>query len=345
MVVGAGGGRRWPRRCRTRRRLRSRVPPGRRPPLGAVAHIEHGVIESAYGSHGVRNPLSRSTIPGNTSTNRSTSTGSVDQPTDTRNDRSASTPIASNTETARASPTSTTIPNVRPRRADRVRAGSARPRRPPLRGTRRWGAVRGPRAVEALDAVDQIGHAAAVEVSAACAPISAARSVAAHAAPKPTHAGTSSMPATPRRAPRAADEQADEKRSPRRTSSAPARRAAQLVRSERAQVDVVREVDREMPGGRGRVDVHDAPATRAILADLARRLRGAHLVVRELDPDESVSGRTAAITSAASKRPVRSTPTTVTSSAPAGAASRTLECSTAWSRRDRDGRALRRSRC
>ena len=63
-----------------------------------VAHVEDRVIEPAYGStHAVRNPLSRSTIPGNTSTKRATSAGCDDQPTEIRNECSASTPIAVST--------------------------------------------------------------------------------------------------------------------------------------------------------------------------------------------------------------------------------------------------------
>ena len=48
-------------------------------------------------SRDYRRPRNRSTIPGKTSTNRSTSASVDDQPTETRSERSASTPIAAST--------------------------------------------------------------------------------------------------------------------------------------------------------------------------------------------------------------------------------------------------------
>ena len=62
-----------------------------------IAHVEDRVVEPSHSRHDVRNLLNRSTIPGNTSTKRATSATDEDQPTDTRSDRSASTPIAVST--------------------------------------------------------------------------------------------------------------------------------------------------------------------------------------------------------------------------------------------------------
>ena len=62
-----------------------------------VAHVEDGMVESLHRDHAVRNPLSRSTIPGNAPRNASMSASVEFQPTLARNERSASTPIAAST--------------------------------------------------------------------------------------------------------------------------------------------------------------------------------------------------------------------------------------------------------
>ena len=64
-------------------------------------------------------------------------------------------------------------------------------------------------------------------------------------------------------------------------------------------------------------------------AHLGDRLQRADLVVRELHATSAVSGRTAAITAAASKRPERSTPTIGHVDVGRATLSRTHECSTA----------------
>ena len=87
----------------------------------------------------------------------------------------------------------------------------------------------------------------------------------AHAAPKPTHAGTFSMPAAPRPLLRAADERAARTRSPRRTSSAPAPFGppSLCAVTEQRSAPSAREVDRDVARGRARVDVHERRRARA----------------------------------------------------------------------------------
>ena len=100
-----------------------------------------------------RNPLRRSTIPGNTSTNRSTSAVGR-RPAD----RDAQRMVGVDAHrlrapaTVRASPTSTTSPSAPRRRAGRARAGSVRPRRRRRRGTAGWAATLRRGVAEPLDA-------------------------------------------------------------------------------------------------------------------------------------------------------------------------------------------------
>ena len=97
-------------------------------------------------SHTARNPLRRSTIPGNTSTNRSTSAVGR-RPARPR--RAAigrrRRPSLRAPATVRASPTSTPSPSAPPRRVGRARAGSARLRRRRRRGTSRLGSDPSPK--------------------------------------------------------------------------------------------------------------------------------------------------------------------------------------------------------
>ena len=235
----------------------------------------------------VRNPLKRSTIPGRTSTKRSMS--AVDgRPAD--GDRAASgrrrRPSPRARATARASRTSTTSPSAPRRRAGRARAGSARPRR--LRRRRTTGGAASPRRRRRRSARRR-GSASTTgrgprRSARAGVPLPPSTSTSAHAAPNPTHAGTSSMPAAPGPLLRAADEERRDAQPAAHEQRAGALRAAPLVRGHRAQVGAERgEVDRDVAGRRARVDVHEHAARRVPRAHTsAAGCTRADLVVGEL---------------------------------------------------------------
>ena len=285
-----------------------------------VAHVEDGMVESLHRNHAVRNPLSRSTIPGNTSTNASMSASVDDQPTLARaasgRRRRPSPPAPA---TARASRTSTTSPSAPRPRAGRGRAGSARPRRPRRRGTRGAGGSRS-RVAEALDAGhgverrprerDRVNARAASASRSSPPPVSSRaprrRSRRSRARSRCRRAG----PAPARRRRRTAGS-----RSPRRTSSAPAPFGPPnlcAVTEQRSAPSAAKSTG-DVPGGRARVDVHDDVA----LARAPRTISAAGCSVptswfASCTDTSAVSGRIASSTSPASKRPAPSTPTTVT---------------------------------
>ena len=151
------------------------------------------------------------------------------------------------------------------------------------------------------------------------------------AAPKPTMAGTSSMPA--RRARSCAPPTTNGgNRSPRRTSSAAAPFGPPNLWpvTEQRSAPSAREVDGDVAGRRAGVDVDDdvaAPGPSSTTAAAGCSVPTSWLA--SCTDTSTVSGRMAAATSAGSKRPSRSTPTVVTSVAPRATASRTDECSTA----------------
>ena len=278
-----------------------------------IAHVQHRVVESSHSrSHMARNPLSRSTIPGNTSTNRSTSAGVDDQPTDTRSDRSASTPMASQHrrrfERLRRARRAGVHGHAVLIQGEQDRLGldaadaeaqhvGERPVAEPFdvgdrvdddRGLLDQGSLRGrlrgevddrARRAEAhprghvLDTAPPGPFLRPADESAAAA---AARGVRA-ARPRPS--GPPSLCAV------------TEQRS---APSAP-----------KSTVDVTR--------GRARVDVHEYAPLAQSRAHLGNRLHGSDLVVRELHADQArCRARTASTTAPASNRPKRSTPTTVT---------------------------------
>ena len=198
-------------------------------------------------SHAVRNPLKRSTIPGKTSTKRSTSASMVDQPTEMRkrvvgvDAHRLAAPA-----TAPASRTSTTIPSAPPRRAGRARAGSARPRR--RRRRRTAGAAATPSAdgspKRSTPGTRSITGRGPLDQRALRARLPRSRSTSAHAAPNPTHAGTFSMPAAPGPLLRAADEERRDPQPAPHEQRAGALRARRLVRGHRTEVGAERgEVD------------------------------------------------------------------------------------------------------
>ena len=215
----------------------------------------------------LRNPRSRSTIPGNTSTNRSTS-AAVRRPADGDPQRVIGVDAHRGEHRRRLErlATSTTTPSARRRRAGRARAGSARPRRRRTPRHSRWGSDAsgsGRRSARRRARVD--APAAAVAISARCARgLARRRRRRAHAAPKPTHAGTFSMP--PRRA-RSCAPPTSERREPQPAAHeqrAGALRPAELVRGDRAEVGAERgERRRDVAGRRARVDVHERRRARA----------------------------------------------------------------------------------
>src|SRR5256885_7249657 len=154
---------------------------------GATRERPSGPADLRLATHCARNPLSRSTIPGNTSTNCSTSAGCDDQPTDTRSECSASTPIAASTgDGSRVSdehdePECTATPCW----SSASRIGSAST--PPTPTHKRLGSDPSPyRSTPSTTDVTT----AARSINCRCASVSATTSVPAHAAPNPTHAGT-----------------------------------------------------------------------------------------------------------------------------------------------------------
>ena len=189
----------------------------------------------------------------------------------------------------------------------------------------------GARITEPLDPRDGRAPAAARAIRARCRAASSSRSMSAHAAPKPTHAGTSSMP--PRRARSCAPPTSNGGHAqPAPHEQRPgALRAAPLVRRHRAQVGAERaEVDRDPTRGRTGVDVHEHAASARRRADGRGRLERADLVVRELRRHQHGVGserRRAPRprrTGRSDRRRRRCSPTPARS-----IASRTHECSTA----------------
>ena len=223
----------------------------------------------------LRNLLSRSTIPGSTSTKRSTSAAVFDQPTETRSEWSASTPIAASTGDGSSvsdehdDPECTATPcwssasrigsASTPSHAEAQEVRQARHRRPPRRSARRSGTScdhRGGR-------LDQ--RALRRRLRFDDRPRRTRRRT------PPTRARLS-MPAAARPLLRAAHEQRREPQAPAHEQRARALRAAELVRGDRAEVGAERvEVDGNVPGGRARVDVHDAPRARARPRHTGRR--------------------------------------------------------------------------
>ena len=250
-----------------------------------VAHVEHGVVEPrTVAVMTLRNPLRRSTIPGNTSTKRSTSAVVDDQPTETRSERSASTPIAASTgdgssvSDEHAEPECTATPCW----SSASRIGSASTPSTPRHN--RFGQRR--RVAEALDAGDRRRRpsAAALDERALRARPRASRSTAAHAAPNPTHAGTFSMP--PRRARSCAPPTSNGgTRRPRRTSSAPAPIGppSLCAVTEQRSAPSAAKSTAHVTRRRARVDVHEhAALARAPRTTSAAGCTRADLVVGEL---------------------------------------------------------------
>ena len=188
-----------------------------------VAYVEHGVVQAAYCSHGARNPLSRSTIPGNTSTNRSTSAARA-RPADRDPQRVIGVDAHRGEHRRR-------FERLRRARRSRVHGDAVLVEREQdrlgldavaRRGTAGGGARVGRRRHRSARRRARRRSRRGRGRSARAAPRPRpSRSTAAHAAPNPTHAGTFSMPA--RRARSCAPPTSNgSRRRPRRTSSAPA---------------------------------------------------------------------------------------------------------------------------
>ena len=250
-----------------------------------VADVEHGVVQTANG-HAVRNPLKRSTIPGKTSTKRSMS-ASVRRPADRDAQRVIGVDAHRRQHRRR-------LEHLRRARRPGVHGDAVLVEREQDRfgfdavdadaqqvGQRSFGA----RIAEALDPGDGVEHRPRRARSARAArAASASRSMSAHAAPKPTHAGTFSMP--PRRARSCAPPTSSGgTRSPRRTSSAPAPFGPPnlCAVTEHRSAPSAREVDRHVARRRARVDVHEhAALARRRARSAAAGCTRADLVVREL---------------------------------------------------------------
>ena len=125
-----------------------------------------------------------------------------------------------------------------------------------------------------------------------------------------------------------ADEQRPQPQPPAHEQRAGAVRAPELVGADRHQVRAERvEVDGDVAGGLGRVEVHEHPAARHAVTTSVTGCRVPTSWLPHCRCTSAVRpGRTAAMTCSGSTRPTSSTPTHVTSSR--SEASRTAECST-----------------
>ena len=155
---------------------------------------------------------------------------------------------------------------------------------------------------------------------------------AAQAAPKPTMAGTFSMPARRARSWSPPTQQRVEAQAPAHEQRADARRPAELVGADRQQVGAERRRSRSgtWPAAWAASTCTSTPRSRQAATTSATGWRGADLVVAPLHVDErGVGARWRRARASASTRPEPSTPTTVTSPCALGADARTAECSTA----------------
>ena len=242
---------------------------------------------------GFATPVVVRRFPGTLRRTARTSPGVVDQPTETRSERSASTPIAASTgegssvsdehdeplctatpcwSSANRIGSASTPSTPRHSRLGRVRAGSSVPYR----------------STPATPSVTLAAAATSVRCSAALRGRIGRRACRAEPDPR----GNVLDAGAPRALLRAADHQRVEAQPPPNQQRARALRSAELVRGDRAQIDVERaEVDRDVARGRARVDVHDGAALARGRADLGDRLERPDLVIRELHRHELGVGR------------------------------------------------------